>query len=985
MPSSDLRPGAEIHGFALRQITPLPELNATLHRLEHLRTGARHLHLATADDNNLFAVGFRTPPRDHTGAPHILEHTVLCGSRRYPVRDPFFSMIKRSLQSFMNALTAADWTLYPFSTQNPKDFRNLLGVYLDAAFFPLLRERDFRQEGWRLEPSDPSDPTSPLTLKGVVYNEMKGAMADPHSLLSQRVAEALYPTAAYGFNSGGEPAHIPDLTWEGLKAFHAACYHPSNAYFFTYGDLPLEEHLEAIDRLALREFERARVDTEVTTEARFTEPRRARAGFPLGEGEPREGRAMVQMAWLNGPATDSVHRVSMNLLAALLLGTPAAPLYKALLDSKLGANLAPGTGYNDENRETCFEAGLQGTEADRAGAVEEVILSTLETCAREGFSRDRIEAAIHRMELAHREVRGDHYPYALSLVSRVMGPWIHGGDPVAALSLSSDLEAVRRELDRGPYFQELIRRELLENPHRVTLTLAPDPELGEQEERAAAERVAALERGLDDDARQRLADEARALALAQEAEEDLSCLPTVELSDIPPRERPVPSEADLVPPVSLRWFDQPTNGLGYVSAYFEAADLPPELQPYLPLLGSLLPQLGAAGHTYTEMAERIEAATGGIGAGALLLDDPAALGPFRVRLALSAKALVRNQGPLFDILTDLLTAPDFTDLDRIATVLGQLRVNLENSIPNVGHRYAARVAAASLTPAGQLRERWGGVAHVRTVREVAGLARPALGEVAGRLAALARLLLSRSRLAVSLAGEAKAFGAVRGPVERFLSALPAGDRAAPAAAPEIPPAPCRRGLAAAVPVNFVVRTFPCVPYTHPDGPGLVVLAKLLKASFLHREIREKGGAYGGMASYDPEGGLFSLLSYRDPQLARTLAVYDEAAAWAASGDFGAEEIKEAVLGVFSDLDRPLSPSGKAEREFASLVQGLTADMRQGFREGLLAVDRGRLAALAEAWLVAGRARSAVAVVAGEEALRRANEELGAEALEIERL
>ena len=282
--------GDERHGFSLKQIIPLTELNATLYRLEHAATGARYLHLAAADDNNLFAVGFRTPPRDSTGAPHILEHTVLCGSRRYPVRDPFFSMLKRSLSTFMNAMTADDWTLYPFSSQNRTDFYNLMGVYLDATFFPLLRELDFRQEGHRLEFTQADDPSSPLVVKGVVYNEMKGHMSDPHSLLGSRLHEALYPTAPYRFNAGGEPAHIPDLTWEELRAFHAECYHPSNAYFFSYGDLPLEPHLEMVAEQAMARFERRAVHTAVGSETRLAAPPAGHRPLPGGGRRAHRGQ-----------------------------------------------------------------------------------------------------------------------------------------------------------------------------------------------------------------------------------------------------------------------------------------------------------------------------------------------------------------------------------------------------------------------------------------------------------------------------------------------------------------------------------------------------------------------------------------------------------------------------------------------------------------------------------------------------------------------
>lgn len=987
MKSEDIRVGQERSGFVLRQTALLPEINATLYRFEHGRTGARYIHLATADDNNLFAVGFRTPPGDSTGVAHILEHTALCGSRRYPVRDPFFSMIKRSLNSFMNAMTAADWTLYPFSSQNEKDFYNLMGVYLDAAFFPLLREQAFLQEGWRLEFEEPTSPESPLVYKGVVYNEMKGAMADPASLLEQRLCEALYPTTTYGKNSGGEPAEIPALTWEGLRAFHAMCYHPSNAYFFTYGDLPVDRHLAVIEAEALRGFDRLEADTSVPDEERLLAPRRIVATRPLEPGESPEGKAMVQVGWLNGRVTDSFHRVAMDLLEALLVGTPAAPLHKALLDSKLGTNLAPGSGYNRENRETSFSVGLQGTESERTEPIEGLILETLDRLSREGFPPERIEAVLHRLEFDHREVRGDHYPYALSLLSRLMSPWIHGGDPVSALALGEDLARIRQEVGRGPFFQELIRRELLENPHRVTLTLRPDAELAQRQEAEVRSRLAQIRAGLTKGQEEALVAQARELESAQEAVEDLSCLPGLGLTDIPAEERPVSTVAGTVNEVPVHWFEQPTNGIGYFLAFAEAGDVGEELAPYLPLFCALWSQVGAGGFTYVEMAERMEAATGGVLAGTALLERPDGPEVFRALVEFRSKALVRNQPRMFEVLGDLVTAPDFTDLRRLHTVIGQVKANLENSIPMAGHRYAARVASASLTPSSRLRERWSGVEHIRFVRGLAELKPEGLADASQRFQSLARHLLAKARLCCGVTGEGPTFEEVRNSLGSFLAGLDGAGAGPGAEAPRVAPspAPARVGLATSVPVCYTARVFPCVPYTHPDSAGLLVLAKLLRANFLHREIREKGGAYGGMASYDPEGGLFSLLSYRDPHLARTFRVYEDAARWAATGDFGAEEVKEAILGVFGDLDRPLSPAGKGERELGNHLQGLTQEMRQGLRRGALATDRDLLKGLAERYLRDGWSRSAVAAVASEEALKRANRELGEDRLVLEKL
>jgi len=483
--------GERLHGFLIDELTPLPELNVVMVRARHERTGARLLHLGCDDPNNVFAVTFRTPPADSTGVAHILEHTVLCGSQRYPVRDPFFAMLKRSLNTFMNAMTASDWTCYPVASMNRKDYYNLMGIYLDAVFFPLLREEDFRQEGHRLEFADPGDPKTPLQIKGVVFNEMKGAMADPSSLIGRRLNRALFPGGCYGHNSGGEPRDIPDLTWEQLRAFHADYYHPSNSWFFTYGDLPLAGHLEQIDTLALSRFEGKQVDSSIPPEPRFDAPQYSEATFSLADQDEPAGRSMVQVAWLTCQIEDDFTRIALGILAGLLLGDPAAPLYQDLLDSRLGQNLAPGSGYHDDYRDTVFAVGLQGTDPQHRDAIERLILATLERVACEGFPAERIQAALHQYEFSSREVSGDQFPYGLGLLMRFLGPWLHADQPLPSLQLERTLAALRQATADPDFFPALIRRHFLANPHRVTLLLRPDREHGRREE---AELAARLER-----------------------------------------------------------------------------------------------------------------------------------------------------------------------------------------------------------------------------------------------------------------------------------------------------------------------------------------------------------------------------------------------------------------------------------------------------------------------------------------------------------
>lgn len=983
MNSQDMSPGQEIHGFVVDRIDSLPSINATMIRLYHQATGARFMHLERDDDNHLFAVGFRTPPDDSTGVAHILEHTALCGSEHFPVRDPFFSMLKRSLNSFMNAMTASDWTLYPFSSMNRKDFHNLLDIYLDAAFFPRLTERDFSQEGHRLEYAVGDDPTTPLEYKGVVYNEMKGAMSDPSSLITQRLDKHLYPTTTYHHNSGGEPEDIPNLSWQQLRDFHARYYHPSNSWFFSSGNLDLPELLGIVEDRVLQHFTRLDSDTEVPPEQHLPAPVRVTEKYPLDEGETLEKRSMVEVGWLCGDINDSFERLSMSLLAALLLGNPAAPLYKALLDSGLGANLAPGTGYHDDNRTTYFAVGLQGTDPEQVEAVEKLILETLEQVAETGFSRERIDAAIHRLEFSNREVTGDSYPYSLLLLMRLLGSWIHGGDPLAALNFEENLEKLQQKLNDEPFFENLIRQQLLANQHRVTLLLQPDTDLGPKEEAETRAKLDAMEKQLSDAERQELVEKSVELKESQEAEEDISCLPTLELTDILPAEAVVKVETGIVGSVKEYWFDQPTNGIGVVRFNFGLDGLTAEQQKYLPVFSSLLTQVGAGKRDYLQMAEAMEAVTGGISARTSIVDDPQNTDKFMTSFELKGKALVRNCQPLFDLLHDILLKPDFSDLQRIHTVLNQLQVSLENSVPQSGHTYAARTAAASLSQVGWLREQWSGLSQVALIRQLAAKPVEELSELAAILTTTAQQLFNQQTLQIAVTVEKDNFTPFKVSLDGLLPAVPLGEATSSAAVEDFIPQAVQQGVVWSIPVNYVTRVFRTVPFSHPDSAALMVLAKLLRAEFLHREIREKGGAYGGLAGYNAEAGQFSLLSYRDPHILRTLQVYDDAIEWAVAGDFPEDSLKESILAVFGDLDKPFSPSGVGAEEFANIRQGMTLEMRNRMRQQLLAVDVAALQQVAEKYLKNGV--SSVAVLAGETALQQANSELGDTPLELRKI
>src|SRR5438874_1058526 len=547
-------------GYSITRRQPLQRIEGAYVELLHTRTGARHIHIDCPDDNNGFAVFFPTPPGDSTGVAHILEHVVLAGSQRFPVRDPFFSMTRRSLSTFMNALTGSDWTMFLYSTRNAKDFMNLLQVYLDAAFFPRLSEDSFKQEGIRFEFEDPADPKSGLRYKGVVFNEMKGALATPSAAIDRAVGKALFPGLPYSYVSGGDPEDIPNLTWEHLRSFHARYYHPSNARFYTYGNLPLETTLDAVERHAIGRFQRIEVDSSIPDVNRKARPISVVEPYPAVAGEDDSKKAEALLAWVTAPSADSFKGLAMKVLSEVLLSNAGSPLRKALIDSGLGSALADGSGLHDDYKESVFGAGLKGIAPGDAEKVGQVVLDTLEQVADHGVDRSMVDAAIHHLEFEKRERSNAGFPYALRLLFASLPAYQYGGDPFSAMNFDADLERLQTARAEGRFFENLIRAEMLDNEHRALLKAVPDTELEERKRRAELDRLAAIEARLTEEERARIVADALRLKADQDARQDLALLPTLALSDIPMKFEHVPVRDTAVQRARVEFHPQPTNG-----------------------------------------------------------------------------------------------------------------------------------------------------------------------------------------------------------------------------------------------------------------------------------------------------------------------------------------------------------------------------------------------------------------------------------------
>jgi hypothetical protein len=958
MASVSTRGVEAIGGYTIVRRESLDRLEGAFIELVHEPTGARHIHVECADDNNAFAVSFPTVPQDSKGVAHILEHVVLAGSQRFPVRDPFFSMTRRSLATFMNALTSADSTSYPFSTRNPKDYMNLLLVYLDATFFPLLTEDSFKQEGIRLEFENPADPSSGLRFKGVVFNEMKGALATPQASMQRNLGRTLFPGLTYANESGGDPEHIPDLTWEELRRFHAEHYHPSNAYFYTYGDQPLERTLAAIEGNALSKFTRTSIDTAIPDVRRFSKPVASVEPYPVAPGEDvsRKGQALV--AWVTVPAADSFQALAMRVLSEVLLGNPGSPLRKALIDSKIGSALADGSGYHDDFKETVFGAGLKGIAVGDAQKVEDVVLETLQRLATDGLDATQIDAAIHRLEFEKRERSNAGYPYGLKVLFTFIGPYYYGGDPYAPLNLDADLEHLERARKEGRFFENLIDAELLDNRHRGLLILQPDADLEERKRRQELERLAAIEATLSDADRARIVADALRLKAEQEAQQDLTVLPSLELSDIPMRFEDIPSRDVNIGPTTVQFYPQPTNGITYLDIRSDFAALRQDLKDLLPLFSRMFTQMGAAGQDYVQIANRIAAYTGGIGA-APAVQPLATRDDYLQSFLVSGRALDRNLAPFIELLTDL-TARLEVEPRRLKEVIDESAARLESSIAGLSFQFAILRATSKLSSEGAINDYLQGIGMLHEVRRLARLEEAELAEVAAKLTEIRTTLFRRDSIQIVVTCEESMIDPISERLKSLLGALPGGRSNGEVEKPD-PLAAIPEARTGPLPVAFNVRGFRTVRYTHPDAPALLVLANYLRDTFLHREIREKGGAYGAVAQASVGGGTFYLASYRDPNVTRTYDAFDRAATWVVEGDVDAEALKEAILGASGDVDPLESPDIKGRREATNRLTGFTRAERERFKKRLLEITAADIRRVARTYLSTdGHAQATVA-------------------------
>ena len=986
MENVTFKQGQELYGYAIKKITQLESIDSVMVQLEHIKTKAKHIHILNKDKENTFGVFFRTVPTDSSGVAHILEHTVLCGSKKFNVRDPFFSMIKRSLSTFMNAFTASDWTMYPFSTQNQKDYYNLMDVYLDAAFFPKIDELSFKQEGHRVEILENNEKDIELEYKGVVYNEMKGAMSSPAQVLGRHLLCALYPDTTYRNNSGGEPSQIPTLTWENLKDFHARYYHPSNAYFYTYGNLPLEETLSFICEKALNQFEKIEIDSRVPSQPRWDRPRETTQAYAYSDPEDVSKKYQACVAWLTCDIKNSFEILVLTVLEQVLLGNSASPLRKALIDSALGSALSDSTGFDPENRDTLFACGLKDISKDSVKKVEDIIFSTIKELADKGIDQNLIDSAIHQIEFHRKEITNTPYPFGIKLLLSFAGTVIHDGDPVSCINIDADLDKLKENIKKGGFLENKLKQYFLENPHRVLFTLEPDTGLEQKRIEETKKELKNLLKQMTEQDLEQIKKDAKILEALQEKEEDVSVLPTLDLADVPPEIEII--KPDTIKDVSLSTcYDKATSGILYFTCPVGAGSIPLDLFGLVPFFCHSFTNSGTKKNSYDKIAKLMDLYTGGVSVAAFSGSYFSKDAESHSFLAIQGKALDRNVEKLFDLIKEFIEEYAFQDLDRLKSLLLQYQAGMEASIVSTGHRYAISLASRHLSKASYINELWHGIAQYQLIKEIieqlntTGNKNKVLETLSENLIKIAQSVLKRGNFKPAVIGDSGSIIRAEKQIRSIHDHIP-NDSEQSSFAPAFftPDISFEQDLPydgwhTNTSVSFVGQSFKTVRITHEDSPGLAVISKILRSLYLHREVREKGGAYGGFALYNTEEGIFSFGSYRDPHIVRTLDVYKKACDFITNGDYTQTDVKEAILQVCSEIDKPETPGPSAMKAFYRNITKLDDGIRQQFKDSLLRLDKKQIQAIARRYFFLDETQKGTAVISSRTNLEEANKQL----------
>ena len=913
----------------------IEELKSDGWLLKHNKTGARVALLSNDDENKVFYIGFRTPPKDSTGVAHIIEHTVLCGSEKYPIKDPFIELAKGSLNTFLNAMTYPDKTVYPVASCNDKDFKNLMDVYLDAVFHPNIyrEEKIFRQEGWHYEMENAGDD---LTINGVVYNEMKVAFSSPDDVLYREIMNSLYPHTSYAVESGGDPDVIPELTYEDFLAFHQRYYHPSNSYIYLYGDMDMEERLAYLDREYLSKYDALAVDSALATEPPFGQCVLVEKEYSIMESEPEEGNTYLSYNVSLGENLDREVSVGFQALADAVVGAPGAPVRKALLDAGIGTDIS--SFYEADVKQPYFSIVAKNAEGEQREAFVSIIEETLKSLSEDGVEKKALRAALNHDEFKYREADYGSYPKGLMYGLQMFETWLYDDKkPFDYLELGETYKTLKKEVDSS-FYEEMIRIRLLKNTHKSVVVVRPVKGLTGKRDKALAKKLAAKKAAMTQEEIARIVEETEALAAYQEApdrEEDLKKIPLLAREDIGKKARPYCNEELHAGDTALLYHDIYTNGIGYLRFLFDLRQVPEELFPYVGLLQVMLGLVDTEKRSYSELYNEIHLQTGGIVPAVNVYTNADDLSKYKLTFELKVKTLYENLPKAFELAGEILTESVYTDAKRLFELVAENRSGKQAQMMDAGHSLAAGQALSYLSKQAYLMDQVNGLAFYRLLE---GLEKDFEGkkeELSDNMERLVRYIFRPENLMVDFTAERNGLEGLEKLIEGLKAKL---YRESVEGKPYVPrPVKKNEGLMSSAQIQYVCRAGNYADKGLSYTGALRVLKVVMSYEYLWMQVRVKGGAYGCMCQFGKTGESY-FVSYRDPNLEKTIEVYEKAADFVAGFDADERTMTQYIIGAVSALDMPLTPAAWGTYSLAGYMTGLAFEKVQKERDELLSAD-----------------------------------------------
>ena len=937
----------DLNAYEVLQTEELSDLKSKGTLLKHKKSGARVLLMENDDENKVFTIGFRTPPSDSTGVPHIMEHSVLCGSKEFPVKDPFVELVKGSLNTFLNAMTYPDKTVYPVASCNDKDFQNLMHVYMDAVFYPNIYQNDktFRQEGWSYKLDDPD---GELTISGVVYNEMKGAFSSPEGVLDRVVLNSLFPDNAYSVESGGDPEVIPELTYEQFLDFHRKYYHPSNSYIYLYGDMDMEEKLRWLDEKYLSDFENEPVDSEIHLQKPFTEMKEVVQEYSIASEESEEDNTYLSYNKVIGTTLDEKLYLAFEILDYALLSAPGAPLKKALLDAGVGKDISGS--YDNGVYQPIFSVISKNANVEQKEEFVRVIEDTLKDIVKNGINKKALRAGINYHEFRFREADFGNYPRGLMYGLQLFDSWLYDETkPFIHMQAIPTFEFLKEQVETG-YFEELIQKYLLANIHGSIVIIKPERGRTARMDKELADKLQAYKDSLSKEEIDALVKATKELEEYQEEEsapEDLAKIPVLGREDISREIAPIYNKELETSGVKLVHHGVETNGIGYTALLFDLSGIPEEKLPYISILQSVLGIINTKNYEYSELFNEINVHTGGIGTSLELYTDVTKVKEkeFRATFEIKGKALYPKMNVLFSMMREILMESDLGDEKRLKEILAMLKSRLQMSFLSSGHTTAALRSLSYTSPMAKFKDDTDGIGYYEVVKELEENFEEKKAELIANLRQIAQQIFRKDNLIISYTSSADGLAPMEEAFAKIADTLHTEEKEAEIPC-EIHCVKRNEGFKTSSKVQYVARTGNFIDRGVEYTGALQILKVILSYDYLWQNVRVKGGAYGCMSSFNRIGEGY-LVSYRDPNLEKTMEIYEGVVDYLKNFNVDDRDMNKFIIGTISNIDRPMNPAAKGSRSMNLYMNHVSAEMIREERNQILDAQQSDIRALAD--------------------------------------